>query len=167
MKNTCTFFLAWLIAFPALSAQAKEIGEADIQPTPEIKRLFEAVGGDWDTSEKRERTQFFPNGGERTGRSHVRLSAAGSTLVMEGHSDGSAGLLSYIISCGGIRMRIAMAFSLASRILAAAVKYAARRSGTGTNSSTITKRWCTAKRRSFGILSRTSHRTPTDWFSPG
>jgi len=46
MKNICMFFLAWLIAFPALSAQVKEIGEADIQPTPEIKRLFEAVGGD-------------------------------------------------------------------------------------------------------------------------
>jgi hypothetical protein len=97
MKNICMFFLAWLIAFPALSAQVKEIGEADIQPTPEIKRLLEAVGGDWDTSEKRERTQFFPNGGERRGRSHVRLAAAGSTLVMEGHSDGSAGPLSYII----------------------------------------------------------------------
>jgi hypothetical protein len=41
--------------------------------------------------------QFFPNGGERKGRAHARLAAGGATLVMEGHSDGSAGPLSYII----------------------------------------------------------------------
>jgi hypothetical protein len=81
-----------LIVFPAWSsAQVKEIGEANVPPTPDIKRLFEALAGDWDTSEKRERTQFFPNGGERKGRSHVRLAADGAMLVMEGHSDGSAG----------------------------------------------------------------------------
>jgi hypothetical protein len=44
-----------------------------------------------------ERTQFFPNGGERTGRSHVRMAAGGAMLVMEGHSDGAIGPLSYII----------------------------------------------------------------------
>jgi hypothetical protein len=99
MKNVSAFSLALaLIAFPAgLRAQVKEIGEVNVQPTPEIKRLFEALAGDWDTSEKRERTQFFPNGGERKGRSHVRLGAGGAMLVMEGHSDGSAGSLSYII----------------------------------------------------------------------
>ena len=99
MKNVSAFFLALaLIVFPAWpSAQVKEIGEANVQPTPEIKRLFQALAGDWDTSEKRERTQFFPNGGERKGRSHVRLAADGAMLVMEGHSDGSAGPLSYIV----------------------------------------------------------------------
>ena len=41
--------------------------------------------------------QFFPNGGERKGRAHARLAAGGATLVMEGHSAGSAGPLSCII----------------------------------------------------------------------
>ncbi len=100
MKNPSTFSLALLalIIFPAgLRAQVREIGETNVRPTPEIKRLFQAFAGDWDTSEKREQTQFFPKGGERKGRSHVRLAAGGAMLVMEGHSDGSAGPLSYII----------------------------------------------------------------------
>lgn len=100
MKNSSTFSLALLalIVLPTvLRAQVREIGETNVRPAPEIKRLFEAFGGDWDTSEKRERTQFFPNGGERKGRSHVRLAADGAMLVMEGHSNGSAGPLSYII----------------------------------------------------------------------
>jgi hypothetical protein len=83
-----------LVAFPAVvCAQITEVGEANVQPTLEIKKLCEAFAGDWDTSEKRERTQFFPNGGERKGRSHIRLGAGGAVLVMEGHSDGSAGPL--------------------------------------------------------------------------
>jgi hypothetical protein len=100
MKNISTFSLVLLalIVFPAgPAAQVREIGETNVRPAPEIKNLFEAFAGDWDTSEKRERTQFFPNGGERKGRSHVRLAASGAMLVMEGHSDGSAGPLSYII----------------------------------------------------------------------
>jgi hypothetical protein len=57
-----------LVAFPAVvCAQITEFGEANVQPTPEIKKLCEALAGDWDTSEKREPTQFFPNGGEREG----------------------------------------------------------------------------------------------------
>jgi hypothetical protein len=87
-----------LVAFPAVvCAQIAEVGEANVQPTPQIKKLFEAFAGDWDTSEKRERTQFFPNGGERTGRSRIRLGVGGAMLVMEGHSDGTAGPLRYII----------------------------------------------------------------------
>jgi hypothetical protein len=100
MKNILVLSLALLaliVSSVRLRGQAKVIGEANVQPTPEIRRLFEAFAGDWDTSEKRERTQFFPNGGERKGRSHVRLAAGGAMLVMEGHSDGSAGSLSYII----------------------------------------------------------------------
>ena len=97
MKLSAILLLA-LFAFPAIpNAQVKEIGETSVQPTPEIKKLFEALGGDWDTTEKREHTQFFPNGGERKGRSHIRLGAGGATLVLEGHSDGSAGPLSYIV----------------------------------------------------------------------
>jgi hypothetical protein len=100
MKYTSAFSLLFLslIALPTqVRAQVREIGEVDVRPIPEIKRLFEALAGDWDTIEKREHTQFFPNGGERKGKSHVRLAAAGAMLVMEGHSDGSAGPLSYII----------------------------------------------------------------------
>jgi hypothetical protein len=93
-------FLAWqvlIISSAAFGAPAKEIGVANAQPAPEIKRLFEALGGDWDTTEKFERTQFFPNGGERKGRLHVRLAADGAMMVMEGHSDGSAAPLSYSV----------------------------------------------------------------------
>src|SRR5437868_5228417 len=87
-----------LLIFPTkFCAQVPEIAQTDVRPSAEMKKLFDALGGDWDTSEKRERTQFFPNGGERKGRSHVRLGADGAMLVMEGHSDGSAGPLSYII----------------------------------------------------------------------
>jgi hypothetical protein len=83
-----------LAALPGrVLSQVKEIGETNVRPTQETKRLFEGLAGDWDTSENRERTQFFPNGGERKGRSHVRLAAGGAVLVMEGHSDGSAGPL--------------------------------------------------------------------------
>lgn len=100
MKITWGCSLVWLLlfAFPGgIRSQVKEIGEVNVPPAQEVKRLFEAFAGDWDTSEKRERTQFFPNGGERKGRSHVRLAAGGAMLVMEGHSDGSAGPLSYMI----------------------------------------------------------------------
>jgi hypothetical protein len=60
-----------------------------VQPTLEIKKWFEALAGDWDTSENRERTQFFPIGCQRKGRSHIRLGPGGALLVMEGHSDGT------------------------------------------------------------------------------
>lgn len=79
------------------AAQVKEIGEANVKPVPEIKKLFDALAGEWDTTEKRERTGFFPNGGARTGKVQTRLAAGGAMLVIEGHSDGSAGPLSYLI----------------------------------------------------------------------
>jgi hypothetical protein len=107
---TLTFLLG------SLRAQVKEIGEANVAPTPEIKRLYEALGGDWDTSEKREHTQFFPNGGERKGKSHVRLAAGGAVTLP------------------------------ASKIQAVAARCAAQRTGTGTNLSTIIKRSSAAKR---------------------
>jgi hypothetical protein len=94
MKNIPAFFLVLLalLHIPVASrAQLPETGESNARPIPEIKRLYEAFAGDWDTSEQRERTQLFPNGGERKGRTHVRLAAGGALLAMEGHSDGSAG----------------------------------------------------------------------------
>jgi hypothetical protein len=105
MQNVCVFSLRLaLIAFPAgPRAQLKEIGEVNVQPTPEIKKLFEALAGDWDTSGKREHTRFFPSGGERKGRSHVRLAGGGAMSVMEGRSDGSAGRSVTLLWSGGIR----------------------------------------------------------------
>jgi hypothetical protein len=36
-----------LVAFPAVvCAQIAEVGEANVQPTPQIKKLFEAFAGD-------------------------------------------------------------------------------------------------------------------------
>jgi hypothetical protein len=96
MKAAHAVFLT-LITLTSLNAQVSKPEENNLQPAPEIKKLYVTLGGDWDTHEQRERTQFFPNGGERRGRTHIRLAAGGAMLVMEGHSDGSAGPLSYII----------------------------------------------------------------------
>jgi hypothetical protein len=124
-----------LAAFPAaVSAQVAEIGEANVRPTPEIKKLFEALAGDWDTSEKRERTQFFPNGGERKGRTRVRLGAGGAMLVMEGHSDGTAGPLSYIIVVWWDKDANLIVTSPVSKTRKAAAKFAARPIGMRTSS---------------------------------
>ena len=46
---------------------------------------------------KESERNFFPNRCERKGRSHIRPGAGGAVLVMEGHSDGTAGPLRYII----------------------------------------------------------------------
>ena len=92
----CTAFWAFLLLSCTVNAQVKEIGQTTVQPVPEIKRLYDALGGEWNVTEHRDRTQFFPNGGEREGRTFVRLAAGGAVLVIEGHSDGSAGALSHM-----------------------------------------------------------------------
>jgi len=91
------FAVVWLVVVPGVWGQVKEVGEQGVGPTPEMKKLFDSFAGDWDSSEVMERTALFPNGGERKGRTHIRLASGGAMLVMEGHSDGSAGPLSYII----------------------------------------------------------------------
>lgn len=93
----CASLLTYIAITGVASGQVKEIGQGNVQPTPEIKRLYDSLAGDWDTTENFERTEFFPKGGERMGRTHTRLAAGGAMLAMEGHSDGSAGPLSYII----------------------------------------------------------------------
>lgn len=99
MKSAPAFLVLLLLAMVpnAIWGQLKEVGEQNVRPVPEMEKLFNSFAGDWDTSELRERTQLFPDGGERKGKAHIRLASGGSTLVMEGHSDGSAGRLSYII----------------------------------------------------------------------
>src|SRR5882762_3860464 len=68
------------------------------QPTesaanPEMARLAKALAGDWNTWESMVKSEFFPNGGSRSGHSHIRLIAAGTSLFAEFHSNGSAGKL--------------------------------------------------------------------------
>jgi hypothetical protein len=71
---------------------------AQNRATREMQRLADAFVGDWDTTESMERSEYFPNGGERRGRSTWRLAADGTLLVGEGRSNGSAGPLSYLIT---------------------------------------------------------------------
>jgi hypothetical protein len=65
---------------------------------PEMERLAALFVGDWTTSELMERSEFFPNGGRRTGTSQWRMTVDGTALTGEGHSDGSAGPLSYLMT---------------------------------------------------------------------
>lgn len=65
--------------------------------SPEMKRLADALSGNWNTTESMVRGEFFPNGGSRHGFSRVRLVAGGTTLLEEVHSNGSAGPLDGIL----------------------------------------------------------------------
>lgn len=65
--------------------------------SPEMAKLAKALAGDWNTTETMERSEFFPNGGSRHGHSHVALTAGGTTLMSEVHSDGSAGKLDGLV----------------------------------------------------------------------
>jgi hypothetical protein len=60
---------------------------------PQMRRLAALLAGDWDSVEKMERSSFFPQGGSRRGKVHVRLASGGYTLVYEVHSNGTAGEL--------------------------------------------------------------------------
>ena len=60
---------------------------------PEMERLAKALAGEWSTTETMQPSKFFPNGGSRHGKAHVKLAAGGTTLIYKVHSDGSAGKL--------------------------------------------------------------------------
>jgi hypothetical protein len=77
-----------------IGASAQENAPA---ASPQMARLAKALAGDWNTMETMERGEFFPNGGSRHGRTHVTLTAGGTTLVDEVHSDGTAGKLDGIV----------------------------------------------------------------------
>jgi hypothetical protein len=78
----------------AVAQQSKKSNElSESAANPEMDRLAKALAGDWNTAESMVRSQFFPNGGSRHGRSHIRLVAAGTSLFAEFHSNGSAGKL--------------------------------------------------------------------------
>jgi len=59
--------------------------------------LFEAFAGDLGYQREKRANAISPNGGQSKGRSRIRLGAGGATLLREGHSDGTAGPLRYII----------------------------------------------------------------------
>jgi len=103
MKPLFIFSLALLLppAFsqerPHRSAPHKE--QSDSFPAfesaagQEMARLARALAGDWSTTETMQQSRFFPNGGSRHGKVHVKLAAGGTTLIYEVQSDGSAGKL--------------------------------------------------------------------------
>ncbi len=66
---------------------------AESASSPEMARLAKALGGDWNTAESMEKSEFFPNGGSRHGSAHIQLVAGGTSLFAEFHSNGSAGKL--------------------------------------------------------------------------
>jgi Protein of unknown function (DUF1579) len=89
-----------LVAFNFLSpagAQRGPSSPAAGAANPEMARLARALAGDWNTTEHMERSELFPNGGERRGTAHIHLAAGGTTLLNEVHSDGSAGKLDGIV----------------------------------------------------------------------
>jgi hypothetical protein len=85
-----------LVLIPSL-AQAQQGGKspqpAETPASPEMDRLAKALVGDWNTNESMEKSQFFPKGGSRQGRSHIRIVAGGTSLFAEFQSNGSAGKL--------------------------------------------------------------------------
>jgi hypothetical protein len=62
-----------------------------------MARLAKALVGAWTTTETMEKSPLFPEGASRRGEAAFRLGPGGTTLVEEGHSDGSAGPLSFLI----------------------------------------------------------------------
>src|SRR5262249_36361793 len=101
MARSCLFaFLLGCALFPSF-AQAQQIPDstrpAEKAASPEMAKLAKALAGDWNTTERMEKSDFFPKGGSRNGRTHVYLAAGGTTLVDEVHSDGSAGKLDGLV----------------------------------------------------------------------
>jgi len=105
MKPLLILSLALLLMAPAAFLQERQHPSAppkeqsnplpafESAASPEMERLAKALAGDWSTTETMQRSEFFPNGGSRHGKVHVKLVAGGTTLIYEVHSDGSAGKL--------------------------------------------------------------------------
>src|SRR6267154_3481015 len=97
MKNTCLVFCLFISGLIPSLTGAQESGKsshlAETAASPEMDRLAKALAGDWNTSESMVKSEFFPNGGSRHGRSHIGLVAGGTSLFAEFHSNGSAGKL--------------------------------------------------------------------------
>jgi hypothetical protein len=89
-------FFGLMLSAGFAAAQNQKAAEPTI--SPEMSLLAKMFVGDWNTVENMERSDFFPNGGGRHGTTHWKLGAGGTTLIGEGHSNGSAGELSYLIA---------------------------------------------------------------------
>jgi hypothetical protein len=86
------------VAFPAVvCAQIAEVGEANVQPTPQIKKLFEAFAGDLGYQREKRANAIFPERRREQRKIAHTAGAGGATLLREAHSDGTAGPLRYII----------------------------------------------------------------------
>jgi hypothetical protein len=92
-KRTTLLFAVLVVSLAATKPMQAETEGDPKSAVPEMDRLARALLGDWNTTETMERSELFPNGGERHGIVHVRLAAGGTTLIYEVHSDGSAGKL--------------------------------------------------------------------------
>lgn len=94
-----TQFLPVLIVFLISSALAQRVvaPSSKIVPIPEMTRLSQALGGDWNNHEIMEPSDQFPKGAQRRGTSHCELSTGGTTILCEGSSDGTAGKLDHLI----------------------------------------------------------------------
>jgi len=96
MKRSCLpscFLLSVLVSSVAGAQTAESTQPAESAANPEMARLAKALAGEWNTSESMVKSEFFPNGGSRHGRSHIGLVAGGTSLFAEFHSNGSAGKL--------------------------------------------------------------------------
>ncbi len=97
MKNVCLVSCLFMSALIPSLTGAQESGKstqpAETPANHEMGRLAKALAGEWNTSENMVKSQFFPNGGSRHGRSQIRLVADGTSLFAEFHSNGSAGKL--------------------------------------------------------------------------
>jgi hypothetical protein len=80
-------------SFAGAQQGGKSTEPAERAASHEMARLAKALGGDWNTAESMEKSEFFPNGGSRQGRAHIQLVAGGTSLFAEFHSNGSAGRL--------------------------------------------------------------------------
>jgi hypothetical protein len=98
MKVTWPVCVLCTVAALAVPAAAQDQKAAAASTSPEINRLAKMFVGDWVTVESMERSDFFPSGGGRHGITHWKLGAGNTTLIGEGHSNGSAGELSYLIA---------------------------------------------------------------------
>jgi hypothetical protein len=89
-------YLLVLVLIPSFSGaqqSGKSTQPVESAANPEMDRLARAIAGDWNSAESMEKSEFFPNGGSRHGRAHIRLVAGGTSLFAEFHSNGSAGKL--------------------------------------------------------------------------
>ena len=66
-------------------------------PSPEMERLARAFDGKWSTHEVFAHNKFYPNGAERTGVAEFHLVTAGTALIENVSSDGSAGKLQFMV----------------------------------------------------------------------